>query len=54
MSKAPLNPSTLKEYPQGSIVTKLNDQFMDEQVAIYKERKRKEAEKKAAEESEKK
>lgn len=45
MPKTPSPPATLKEYPQGSIITKLNDQFIDEHLALNKERKKKEAEK---------
>ncbi len=48
MSKETLDPSTLKRFPEDSITTRLGDQFMDEQVAIYWERKKKEAEKKSS------
>ncbi len=36
MPQTSLNPSTLKEYPQGSIEYQLDKQFVDEHVAIQR------------------
>lgn len=45
MSQATPNPSTLKEYPQGSIEYQLSRQFTDEHLAAYRTDLQKAAEK---------
>ncbi len=45
MSNKTLDPSTLKRFPEDSIVTKINDQFVEKHVAIHRANLQKAADK---------